>query len=75
MASRGEELVTISIQVRARTAKAILADPGNDTTVWIPLSQVHFPKYSDYEDIDEIGIGDHISLLIPEWLAYEKGLV
>ena len=47
---------------------AVLIHDGTRET-WIPRSQIEAP------DPAEMEIGQHITLLIPEWLATEKGLV
>lgn len=53
-------------EVIAKTDKAILFNDGK-VGVWIPLSQI--------EDADDdIEPGKHLELLLPEWLAKEKGL-
>jgi hypothetical protein len=57
------EHVTLDGEVRRRTDKAILFYiEAADEEVWLPLSQV---ELSD----------DETSVLVPRWLADEKGLI
>lgn len=49
------------------TAKAIFCDFG-DVRCWIPKSQIH--DDSDVYEGDQEG-----EIIIPEWLAEEKGLI
>jgi hypothetical protein len=58
---RSNELVEIDGEVRARTDRAVQFYDG-DVVVWLPLSQV---ELSD----------DETSVLVPRWLAEEKGLI
>jgi len=60
----GVEFVEICGQVRIQTEKAILFYDGK-IEVWVPLSQLE-----DYEVKDE-----EVTIMIPEWLALEKGLI
>jgi len=63
-----KEYVEIACQVRFKTDRAVLIHDGA-REAWIPHSQIEDP---DPEDIE---IGQHITLLIPEFLATEKGLL
>ena len=74
MADRGQELVMLNVDIKAVTAKAILIDTGDGIDVWLPKSQIQLPENSPYDDSDEIEKGDELTILIPEWLAYEKCL-
>lgn len=61
--------IEIEVQVRAKTAAAILIHDGK-TECWIPKSQI----------IDFCGDGDDpdlttTSIFVSEWLAQEKGLI
>lgn len=57
--------VEIEVEVRARTDKAFLVFDGK-IECWIPKSQIS--DYSGEEDSPE-------SIFIPEYIAYEKGLI
>lgn len=63
-----KEFVEISCQVRIKTDKAICINDGANEA-WIPRSQIEDP------DPEDMQIGETITLLIPEWLANEKGLI
>ncbi len=60
--------VEIACQIKRLTDKAVLIHDGA-REAWIPLSQVqdHGP--------DDLRVGKHIDITIPEWLANEKGLI
>ena len=51
--------VEIDGRIKARTPLAILWDDG-DTQAWLPLSQIELAD-------------DEKSVLLPEWLAVDKG--
>ena len=57
--------IEIPVKVKARTALALLVYDG-EQEVWIPRSQIN-----DYEGDQE----NPTTIFIPEWLAYEKGLI
>lgn len=63
-----KEFCEIACQVRVITDRAILVHDGT-REAWIPRSQIEDP------DPDDLEIGQHITLLIPEWIAKEKGLI
>lgn len=63
---RHHDFVEVTGEVRHRTASAVLFWDG-DESVWIPLSQI--------EDETVLGDGKTVELLIPEWLARDKGLI
>jgi len=69
-----EELHTICARVARVTRAAIALEPpiyrGNIALYWIPKRAI---VDSDTE-IDEIEVGDRITIEIPEWLARQKGL-
>ena len=48
------------------TDRAVLFNDGTRQE-WIPISQI--------EDPDRFAIGETIDLLLPEWLAKEKGFI
>lgn len=62
-----KEFTEIACQVRYKTDRAVLIHDGV-REVWIPRSLIEDPDPEDME------IGSHITLLIPEYLATEKGL-
>jgi len=54
--------------IKHKTDRAILFDHGEGEPVWIPLSQI--------ENMDEeLKVNSNVELLIPEWLANEKGMI
>ena len=62
-----EEFCYVEVEIRLKTDHAILVHDGK-REAWLPLSQI--------EDADDVlEPGHHVELLIPEWLATEKGLV
>ena len=63
-----KEYVEIACEVRYKTDRAVLIHDGAHEA-WIPHSQIEDPAPADME------IGSHITLLIPEWLAKDKGLI
>ncbi len=58
----------IACEVKRKTASAVLIHDGT-RDAWIPNSQIEDP---DPADLD---VGQHVDLLLPEWIAREKGLV
>jgi hypothetical protein len=63
-----KEYTEIACEVRHKTGRAILIHDGV-REAWIPYSQIEDP------DPEEMEIGSHITLLIPTWLAKDKGLI
>lgn len=62
-----KDRVHVTCAVRQETERAVLVHDGT-REIWIPKSQITEPK--------EIPpIGDTMEMLIPEWLAEEKGLI
>lgn len=60
------ELVTIDVDILARTERAVqVRDHESGKRVWLPLSQV---EVSPSE-------GEHHVVDLPEWLGIEKGLL
>lgn len=60
------DLVDLTVQIHARTNRAILVsdDGDRERAVWLPLAHVEVvPK------------GRHHVVTIPEWLAIDRGLV
>ncbi len=62
------ELVDLTMQKHAETAKAVLvSDTGDEKdAVWLPLSQV---------EIEPGGKPGVVVVTCPEWLAKDKGLI
>lgn len=60
--------IEIACEIRILTDRAVLIHDGT-REAWIPRSQIEDP------DPAELEIGSTVTLLIPEWLANEKGLV
>lgn len=61
------DVIEIDVEVTARTEKAALVHTGNkEEAVWLPLSQI---------EIVPTGIGGIETVILPEWLALEKGLI
>lgn len=60
--------IELAVHIKHKTEKALLVDGGDGNEVWIPLSQI-----SDYTD--ELEIGEHITIFIPEFIAQDKGLI
>ena len=63
-----KEFVEIACQVRFKTDRAVLIHDGT-REVWIPHSMIEDPEP------EAMNVGEHITLLIPEWIAKEKGLL
>lgn len=58
----------IACEVKHKTDKAVLINDGT-RDAWIPNSLIDDP------DLETLEIGETVDLLIPEWLAKEKGLI
>lgn len=63
-----KDYVEIACQVRYKTDRAVLIHDG-EREAWIPFSQI--------ENLgpDDIEKDSYITLLIPTWMAKEKGLI
>ena len=59
------DYIELTGTIKAKTEKALLFNDGWGVEVWIPLSQI--------EDQDEEK--GAVTIIIPEWLAIDKGLV
>lgn len=57
----------VDVEVRIMTAKAALVNDGK-RDAWLPYSQIE-------DGLETLEVGKHVTLMIPEWLATEKGLV
>lgn len=60
------EMVEITGIIEARTDSAILLNDG-DIEEWIPLSQIELEF--------EVDVGEEVGILMPEWLAFDKGFI
>lgn len=56
----------ISCEIRRVTERAVLIHDGA-REAWIPKSQI--------EDPETLEVGEHIDMLMAEWLAHDKGLI
>jgi hypothetical protein len=68
MTRRDAEKIEVSVTFKHITDRAVLVNDG-DKDIWLPLSMV------DGGDIMAMEPGDVVELLLPEWLAKEKGLI
>lgn len=60
------KVVEIDVEITARTDKAVLAHTGDkEEAVWLPLSQI---------ELHPTGFPGIETVVLPEWLATEKGL-
>ena len=60
-------LVEVDVEVTARTERAALVHTGNkEDAVWLPFSQI---------ELHPSGFGGIETVVLPEWLAMEKGLI
>jgi len=65
--ARDDEFVEIEGTILRQTGNAIHFDDGN-ITAWIPKSQIQETDFSTEKD-------ELVEITIPEWLAFEKGLI
>jgi hypothetical protein len=64
---RKNDNIWLSVHIRSRSEKAIQVDNGH-LKAWIPKAAI-----VDYED--DLEVGTHTKIEIPEWLALEKDLI
>lgn len=57
--------ISVDVTVMRKTDKAVLVLDENDEETWLPISQVRIDYYEDDDGRAE--------LVLPEWLAREKG--
>jgi len=63
-----KDKIEICVRISHETEAALLVSDTDDTEKsWLPKSQI------DYDE--DAGIGDTVVVTVPEWLAYEKGLI
>ena len=67
MSRRKPEMIDVTVIFKRITDRAVLVNDG-DKDIWLPLSQVDY-HFCDPEP------GDTLELLVPEWLAKEKGML
>lgn len=65
------EFVEIACEYRHNTDRAMLIHDGM-REAWIPMSQIESPTP---EEIDALNSGQSIMLMIPKWIAKDKGLI
>lgn len=58
--------VEIEVDIKGETEQAYLVTDG-DVECWLPKSQIDYEK--------DLTVGDRTDMLVPEWLAEEKGLI
>jgi len=54
-------------EVRHMTQRAALINDG-ERDAWLPYSQIE-------DGLETLETGKHVKLLVPEWLAKDKGLI
>ena len=59
------DLVSVEGEVQHETDQAILVDFGLEDKVWLPKSQLE-----DWPDVLDFG-----DIMLPQWLAEDKGIV
>jgi len=62
-----DDTVEVNGEVKATTERAVLLDVGDGDRVWLPRSQIE-------EGIDDVEVGEDLTVTIPEWLANQEGL-
>jgi len=58
------------VHVNYITSKSLRVNLGT-AVEWLPKSQISSPDM----EIEEIEVGDKVTLTIPEWLAMKKGIL
>jgi hypothetical protein len=64
---REVEKIEVAVTFKHITDRAVLVNDG-DKDVWLPLSQVEY----DFCDTEP---GEAIEIIVPEWIAKDKGLI
>lgn len=62
--------VELSVAFIRATDEAVLVTEDGDREVWLPRSQL-----TTDSDIEHLTEGEVFEVSLPEWLAYEKGLI
>jgi len=60
------QLIDVTVQILARTEKAVMITDDGKRHIWLPLSQIEIEMKKD----DELA-----EITLPEWLAKEKELI
>ena len=70
----GDDYVGVTATLRARTAKAVLLDVGEEVSrgSWIPRSCLYGP---DDSAVDNVAIDSTVTLRMFEWIANREGLI
>lgn len=59
-------LVDINVEIIHETEAAVLISDSR-VEVWVPKSQI--------DNLDDVEVGEHVTITIPEWLAEQGGLI
>jgi len=67
-------MVELELFLHHMTEKAYLvSDEGDeDRSLWLPKSKCFPAEELEPEDLE---VGEHCSLMVPEWLAEQEGLI
>lgn len=66
-----KQLFDFTAAVKRKTQKAFLLHDGA-MEIWMPRSQMVVPGY---DDLEELEVGDIVTVMIEEWLAEKKCLI
>jgi len=64
MTAGRSDLIDVAVEVKHKTEKAVLVSDG-DRDIWLPNSQIELD--GDVEN--------GFTVTLPEWLAFDKGLI
>lgn len=62
--------VELSVAFIRATREVVLVSEHGEHEVWLPRSQI-----TTDSDIEHLSDGEVFELSVPEWLAFEKGLI
>jgi hypothetical protein len=65
----GVDTVTLMLDILRETEAAFLVSDG-DREVWLPKSQI-----GNADELEGVNCMEDIEVIVPEWLAEEKGLI
>jgi hypothetical protein len=65
----GIKIIDVVLDIVRETADAFLVSDG-DREVWLPKSQI-----GNADEMEGLGHAENVTLVLPEWLATEKGLI
>ncbi|MHB1099497.1 MAG: hypothetical protein ACYCZR_08080 [Burkholderiales bacterium] len=73
---REVEKIEVAVTFKHITDRAVLVNDG-DKDVWLPLSQVEVNDGGDDESTfwGDLEPGQIIEIVVPEWIAKNKGLI